>query len=162
VTGPRDRLGAALVLAGCLAALGVAAVIASGLTVGPWAAAMLVRALAMLASVAGGGPVAASTLRLADPGHPGRPGPADPQVLHGGAWVGVLERIGICGTLLAGWPEGVALVMAVKGLGRYAELRDSPVAAERFIIGTAASVLWACAVGGVGLEALDGRSGALA
>jgi hypothetical protein len=32
----------------------------------------------------------------------------------------------------------------VKGLGRYAELK-APAAAERFIIGTLASLLWAAA-----------------
>ena len=36
----------------------------------------------------------------------------------------------------------------MKGLGRYAELK-APAAAERFIIGTLASVLWAAACVGV-------------
>jgi hypothetical protein len=58
--------------------------------------------------------------------------------------VGVLERAAVAGTLLAGWPEGLAVVLAVKGLGRYAELK-APAAAERFIIGTLASLLWAAA-----------------
>lgn len=106
--------------------------------------------LAAVAAVVGGGPVASATLRLADPGQRNRPGPADPDVLHGGAWVGTLERIGVAGALLAGWPEGIALAMAIKGLGRYAELR-TPAASERFIIGTFASVLWACGAAGVGL-----------
>jgi F0F1-type ATP synthase membrane subunit c/vacuolar-type H+-ATPase subunit K len=70
-------------------------------------------------------------------------------VLHGGAWVGALERLGVTGSLLAGWPEGLAIALAIKGLGRYPELHD-PAAAERFIIGTFASVLWACACAGVG------------
>ena len=54
----------------------------------------------------------------------------------------MLERAAVAGTLLAGWPEGLAVVLAVKGLGRYAELR-APAAAERFIVGTLASALWA-------------------
>ena len=44
-------------------------------------------------------------------------------MLRGGAWVGYLERAAISATLLAGWPEGMALVLAVKGVGRYPELR---------------------------------------
>ena len=47
------------------------------------------------------------------------------------------------------WPEAIAIVLAVKGLGRYPELRE-PGAAEQFIIGTLASVLWAAAVAGTG------------
>ena len=69
------------------------------------------------------------------------------QVLRGGAWIGYLERAGTGVTLLAGFPEGVAILIAVKGLGRYAELKQSN-APEAFIIGTLASLLWAyCAVG---------------
>jgi hypothetical protein len=74
-------------------------------------------------------------------------------VLRGGAWVGYLERAAIAATLLAGWPEGMALVLAVKGVGRYPELRgpDSREshAPETFIIGTLASVLWAAACAGI-------------
>ncbi len=81
---------------------------------------------------------------------PGPPGPADPEVLRGGAWIGALERAAVAGTLFAGWPQGLAVVLAVKGLGRYAQLK-APAAAERFIIGTLASVLWAAACVGVAL-----------
>jgi hypothetical protein len=56
--------------------------------------------------------------------------------------------VAIAGSLLVGWPEGLAVVLAVKGLGRYAELR-APAAAERFIVGTLASGLWAVACVGV-------------
>jgi hypothetical protein len=97
----------------------------------------------VLAAVTGGGPVASAVLRSADPTSAAAAGgPGDPEVLRGGAWVGVLERAALAGTLLAGWPEGLAVVIAVKGLGRYAELK-APAAAERFIIGTLASLLWA-------------------
>jgi hypothetical protein len=49
--------------------------------------------------------------------------------------------------LVAGWAPGLAIVLAVKGLGRYPELRnqEDTGAAERFIIGTFTSVLWAVA-----------------
>jgi hypothetical protein len=105
--------------------------------------------LGVLASVAGGGPVATGVLHAADPAAVGVGGGAqDPELLRGGAWIGVLERAALTGTLLVGWPEGLAVVLAVKGLGRFAELR-SPAAAERFIVGTLASALWAAACAGV-------------
>ncbi|NED94648.1 hypothetical protein G1H11_04920 [Phytoactinopolyspora alkaliphila] len=72
---------------------------------------------------------------------------SDPETLRGGATIGSLERVAIVVSLLAGWPEGLALTLAVKGFGRYPELRK-PSAPERFIIGTFASILWAAAVAG--------------
>jgi hypothetical protein len=106
---------------------------------------------AVLAAVAGGGPVATAVLRAADPAAVGvTGGPQDPTILRGGAWIGVLERAAVAATLLAGSPEGLAVVLAVKGLGRYAELR-APAAAERFILGTLASALWAAACVGVAI-----------
>jgi hypothetical protein len=105
--------------------------------------------LGVLAAVTGGGPVATGVLHAADPAAVGVGGGAqDPELLRGGAWIGVLERAALTGTLLVGWPEGLAVVLAVKGLGRFAELR-SPAAAERFIVGTLASALWAAACAGV-------------
>ncbi|MBD8061266.1 hypothetical protein [Oceanitalea stevensii] len=81
-------------------------------------------------------------------------------VLRGGTWIGMLERAAITGAVLAGFPEGVAVVLAVKGLGRYPELREShpdkvSPAAERFIIGTLISYTWAGACAVLGLWALD-------
>jgi hypothetical protein len=111
--------------------------------------------LAVLAAAGGGGPVATAVLRAADPdgaAHAG--GPGDPEILRGGAWIGVLERIAVAATLLGGFAEGLAVVLAVKGLGRYAELR-APAAAERFIIGTLASALWAAACVGVAVLLRD-------
>jgi hypothetical protein len=76
-------------------------------------------------------------------------------VLRGGAWIGYLERGAAAASMLAGFPEGLALVLAVKGVGRYPELRDagsisrpSRDAPEEFIIGTLASILWAAACAG--------------
>jgi hypothetical protein len=101
--------------------------------------------LAVGAAALGGGPVATAVLRAADPGSgPERRRASDPEVLRGGAWIGVLERGAIAATVLAGWTEGLAVLVAVKGLGRFNELK-APVAAERFIIGTLASGLWALA-----------------
>nr|WP_218861084.1 hypothetical protein [Petropleomorpha daqingensis] len=132
--------------------LGIAAVLAwaAGPVSGGWLQAVLL--LAVAAAVSAGGPVATAVLRSADPTSASvAGGPSDPEVLRGGAWIGVLERVAIAGTLLAGWPEGLAVVLAVKGLGRFAELR-APAAAERFILGTLASALWA--VGCVGVVVL--------
>lgn len=97
--------------------------------------------LAVLA-VLGGGPVTAAVLHRAD-GDGGEVDRAD-QVLRGGAWIGALERTAVFGSLVAGWPQGLAVVLALKGLGRFSELKERG-AAERFIIGSFASVLWAVA-----------------
>lgn len=73
------------------------------------------------------------------------------RVLRGGLWIGILERLAIYSALLLGAVEVIAMVLAVKGLGRYPELRsgDSPGVAERFIIGTFVSVLWAASCAGL-------------
>jgi hypothetical protein len=106
---------------------------------------------AVLAAITGGGPVATAILSAADPRAAGvGGGPQDPEILRGGAWIGVLERAAVASTLLAGSAEGLVVLAAVKGLGRYAELR-TPAAAERFILGTLASALWAAACVGVAL-----------
>ena len=58
----------------------------------------------------------------------------------------MLERLAVCLAILAGEPVAIAYVVAIKGLGRFAELKETPVAAERFIIGTLTSLLWAAGV----------------
>ena len=52
---------------------------------------------------------------------------------------------------LARQPEMVAAVVAVKGLGRWADLQTNPALTERFIIGTLASYVAAGACGYAGL-----------
>jgi hypothetical protein len=121
---------------------------------GRWVTTLLVGLGGALA-IAGGGPLTALVFDLVDRREP----PAESleragHVLRGGAWIGALERVAIFATLVAGWPEGLAVVLALKGLGRYPELRAAEDgvrtgAAERFIIGTFTSVLWACACAGV-------------
>ena len=66
------------------------------------------------------------------------------EVLRGGLTIGVLERVATAGSIIAGFPEGLAIVVAIKGVGRFTEL-EAPEARERFIIGTFASLIWACA-----------------
>lgn len=82
---------------------------------------------------------------------PGQPGPAVPaqRILRGGAIIGVLERLGVCLAILTGQPVAIAYIVAIKGLGRFAELKETPVAAERFIIGTLTSMLWAAGTGAI-------------
>lgn len=119
--------------------------------------AAFVVALAVLA-VTGGGPVTSATFRVVD--GPGAPASGSvrraAEVLRGGAWIGALERLAIFASLASGWPEGLALTLALKGLGRYPELRhqERPGIAERFLIGTFVSVLWACGCAGLALRML--------
>jgi hypothetical protein len=81
----------------------------------------------------------------APPSGPSGSGPAAPtqRILRGGAIIGILERLGVCLAILTGQPVAIAYIVAIKGLGRFAELKETPVAAERFIIGTLTSMLWA-------------------
>ncbi len=160
--GAASRVAASFVVAG-LAGIGLVAVLhghladASSVLTG-W----LLVAFSLLA-VLGGGPVTAMVLWLVDrndrPGPAGRAdgleGAAAGEVLRGGAWIGVFERAAVFAALVAGWPEGLAVVLALKGLGRYSELRADAsssgglgVVAERFTIGSFSSLLWACASAG--------------
>ncbi|HSP75126.1 MAG TPA: hypothetical protein VLO31_02780 [Cryobacterium sp.] len=72
------------------------------------------------------------------------PGTHVHEVLRGGLMIGILERLAVAGAILAGFPEAIAVVVAIKGVGRFTELATAE-ARERFIIGTLASLIWACA-----------------
>jgi hypothetical protein len=114
----------------------------------------LLVALAGVLAVAGGGPVTSRVFAIVDRQEhttPTETMDSAGKVLRGGAWIGALERAAVFVSLVAGWPEGLAIVLALKGLGRYPELRNgqNTGAAERFIIGTFTSVLWAAACAGV-------------
>ncbi|MBF4992855.1 hypothetical protein ITX31_01845 [Arthrobacter gandavensis] len=74
------------------------------------------------------------------------PQPSGPVILRGGLVIGFLERLAVAAAVLADEPVAIAYVVAIKGLGRYAELKETPAAAERFIIGTLASMLWAVGI----------------
>jgi hypothetical protein len=108
-------------------------------------------------AVTGGGPLTTSVLSLVDRGNTRAQSTQKAgEVLRGGALIGSLERGAIYAALVAGWPEGLAIVLAIKGLARYPELRspDQPASvtpqavAERFIIGTFTSVLWSVTCAG--------------
>jgi hypothetical protein len=106
--------------------------------------------LGSAASLVCGGVVTRCVLALAD----GSSRPDGPRVqrtiLRGGTWIGALERLALTATVVAGWPEGLAAVVAVKAFARYPELRASPTtgAVERFIIGTFTSLGWAAVCAG--------------
>lgn len=108
-------------------------------------------AVALSSALLTGGAVAKSVLVLADASSPSPQPRVVRTVLRGGAWIGALERVGVTGVIMAGYPEGMAVIVAVKGLARYPELRSSQTggAGERFIIGTFASLSWAALCVGV-------------
>jgi hypothetical protein len=147
------RVAAPLTVAGLALAAGVAAASERVHVDGRAEIALLV-VLAGALAVVGGGPVTARVFALVD-GRERGPAPRSMlragEVLRGGAWIGLLERAGVFASLVGGWPEGLAIVLGLKGLGRYPELRNQERtgAAERFIIGTFTSVLWAAACAGV-------------
>jgi hypothetical protein len=155
-----QRVGA-FVTVGVLAFLGLLAVVGGDVTGPTSVLARTVLVDLFVVAVLGGSPVAATVLWLVDRG--GRPDSPDSmeragEVLRGGAWIGGFERSAVFAALVTGWPEGLAVVLALKGLGRYSELRGAPPGAdglvtsggvaERFIIGSFASLLWACACAG--------------
>ena len=74
-------------------------------------------------------------------------------MLRGGQAIGLLERLAVAGTIVAGFPAALAVIVAVKGVGRFTEL-DAAEARERFIIGSLVSLIWACASAAVAVLAL--------
>jgi len=152
---PWLAVGSALPVAGIIVMSTVSPVVPSiGLAVA------LTTALLLLGVVAGS-PIVALVLRLASHqpialGTNGGilvttpPQKTQHEVLRGGATIGYLERFALVGSVLAGQVAAVAVVVAIKGLGRFSEL-ESAEARERFIIGTLASLAWAgtCAAAAV-------------
>ncbi|MFV0451058.1 MAG: hypothetical protein ACK5LS_02260 [Propioniciclava sp.] len=112
-----------------------------------WAQAGIIVAFGLLV-VIGGVPFVERMFRFID--RPRSPAGQEPHLLQagaslrGGTWIGALERLSVYGAILAGYPAGIAVVVALKGLARYPELRASSAgSAERFIIGTFLSLLLA-------------------
>ena len=112
--------------------------------------------LMLAAAVTGGSPAVRALLdRVAFDEEQGSHGGllvAGRELLRGGEVIGLLERLGVAGALIAGVPEALAVVIAIKGVGRFSELETSAVR-ERFIVGTLASWIWAAAAAGVVLLA---------
>lgn len=136
-----------------------------------WIVIAVVVVPSLLASAALGSPLASLVLRSAHVPEPPvvevsgdsrspvvrRRENSEPQVrevLRGGMWIGILERLGLTAAILAGRFELAAVVVAIKALGRYPEIRENPAVSERFIIGTLTSLLVAGACGAVGLALL--------
>ncbi|GAA3943926.1 hypothetical protein [Microbacterium soli] len=69
-------------------------------------------------------------------------------LMRGGTVIGYLERVCTAVAIVVGFPEALAVIVAVKGIGRFPELAESE-ARERFIIGTLASLLWAGSVAAI-------------
>jgi len=78
-----------------------------------------------LALAAGGGVLLVPVVLRAAQGTGGVSATRVQAVLRGGLVIGLLERLATAGCVLLGQPEGIAVVVAVKGLGRYPELRGS-------------------------------------
>lgn len=157
-----DRL---MVVATALMVIGalLVALVPSVPPTGP--ALVLLGVFVLAVAVAGGGPIASFVLALATKGSvaPGIHGgilvehrnPSASQVvgrpievLRGGTAIGILERLALVAALFSGYPEAIAVIVAVKGVGRFTEL-DSAEARERFIIGSLASLLWAAGVASI-------------
>ncbi|WP_347032235.1 hypothetical protein [Brevibacterium paucivorans] len=90
-----------------------------------------------------------STEESAEPNIPDPTPTASTGVMRGGLMIGVLERALAAAAVALGRGEVLAVIIAVKGLGRIPELKNSRAAGERFIIGTFASLGVGCAVGAV-------------
>jgi hypothetical protein len=109
--------------------------------------------VAVVAGMVTGGPFTRSLLTLADGSSGAGTLRVSATVLRGGSWIGAFERLALGVTILSGWSAGIAVIVAVKGLGRYPDLKagQGSGAAERFIIGTFASLSWAAGCAGIGL-----------
>lgn len=122
-----------------------------------WTVVVVVSALVLGAVT--GWPVVAVVLRLSEgtgrrgtSAEQGRTAPTE--LLRGGLWIGLLERVAVTGAVLLGQYVIVAAVVAIKGLGRFKEL-STPQASERFVVGTLASMTWAGLIGVAGLGVLQ-------
>jgi hypothetical protein len=144
--------------------------LATMLPIAPNAAAGGILSIFMIfLAVAGGGPLVTAVLDIATGGsvlgglHGGILVPANAhaageveaarqpkrEVMRGGVTIGILERLAVAAVIVAGYPEGLAVIIAIKGVGRFSELGEAAEARERFIIGTLVSWLWASTCAGV-------------
>lgn len=154
-----------LLIAGGLVVLALVVVVVVPVNV-PTAIAVVIALLGTSLAAAGGSPVTRRVLEVATHGRvpegdnggillrpaamPGVAADDAParEVLRGGTTIGYLERLGVAIAIIVGFPEAIAVVVAIKGIGRFSELAAAE-ARERFIIGTLASLLWACVIGGL-------------
>jgi hypothetical protein len=131
-------------------ALIVAALPPSG---APAAFATAITLAALVIAVAGGSPVTRAVLDRVtfdepEGAHGGLLASDGRELLRGGEVIGLLERFAVAGAIIAGFPDALAVVIAIKGVGRFTELETGAVR-ERFIVGTLASWIWAAAAAGI-------------
>lgn len=116
----------------------------------PFLVGVLLVIAALVLAVLGGGPASVLALRLSTRGsvpdgqHGGILEENGVEVLRGGTVIGLLERAAVAAAILSGYPEALAVIIAIKGVGRFSEL-DAAETRERFIIGTLVSWIWAAA-----------------
>ncbi|HKT55147.1 MAG TPA: hypothetical protein VJR25_00115 [Microbacterium sp.] len=148
-----------LVIAGGLVLLALVVVALSPVKI-PTLMGMILAVLGIAVAVVGGNPVTRQVLDVASGGRVQETedggilvavdddgdAAATRTLMRGGTVIGYLERIAAVVAIIAGFPEAIAVVVAIKGIGRFSELAASE-ARERFIVGTLASLLWACVVG---------------
>ena len=163
VVSLRKPTGVPLIVAGVLVVLCLLAVTVSPVNV-PLLLGLGIALLGTTLAVLGGNPITRRILDVASHGRveegdnggillraPSLPGAvagegAVREVMRGGTTIGYLERVAVVLGIIAGFPEAIAVVVALKGIGRFTELASAE-ARERFIIGTLASLVWACVVG---------------
>ena len=145
----RSRVLALVAVALLTVTLVVAAVLPEG---APAVVTALTTLAALVIAVAGGSPVVRLLLdRTAFDEEEGIHGGIvvnEREVLRGGEVIGLLERLAVAGAIIAGVPEALAVIIAIKGVGRFTELDNGPVR-ERFIVGTLGSWIWAAAAAGL-------------
>lgn len=150
----RTWAGVTIMLLGALGALCLATLPAPA---GSMPRQLLVTALTMAISAVGGNAIVRIALRFAEPGagagtydrilvRPGHDDGESVEVLRGGTAIGVLERLMTTGCIALGAVHALAVLAAIKGVGRFGEL-SAPDARERFIIGSLASLAWAGLMG---------------
>lgn len=126
---------------------------------------ILAYGLAGLGAMSGNRLIRAFLQRIDPGGQSARPSLLSAQkALPGGRWIGILERLATYVCVVTGQPAGIAMVLAVKGLGRYPELKNDNSArvGELFIIGTFMSMLWALMWAGIAIGAIANAGAVMA
>lgn len=147
-----------LLVAGILVVLSLLIVAISSINVPPIMG-IILTVLGVAVAVIGGNPVArrlldiaaGSRVRETDDGgivivSDTEDSSAPRTLMRGGTVIGYLERLAAVVAIVVGYPEAIAVVVAIKGIGRFSELGEAE-ARERFIVGTLASLVWACLLG---------------
>lgn len=68
-----------------------------------------------------------------------------PEADGGGKIIGIFERLAVALAIITGQVSLLAVVVGIKGLARYTDIKSGHLTAEKFIIGTFSSLLWASA-----------------